>query len=464
MSTGIEKKPSIEAQAHQTFLQVEAGIYRYKDKQGKITYHERPSINGNRTYRSLGYNFTAQHNIKLAREEYHKRRTALSKGENPYAEQKPETKPAEQNPPKTDPQHAPGPQPPSGPQPSASSQTSQSREKTMGDVIRKYMDDGYPNKYKQKRQGKNLYDEERHSKKLLEYWEFIPVANAGPAECDRYHDWRVKNLVQGKGNRITDRELQTLNNACRWAARQEFIKVNPVRDRPKYTPSSEVKHCREFMPRSADELHEAGALFFEHPNTVVLGFQMVAEGYSGLRTIEVLKWGEDHFGTLIPGGEYMNVWRCKGQHANNPYIKNHPGMKALLAAHAAWKAVNYPNAKEFFPSHCGGTVTKGALAKRLRSIRKKLKRVIKSHGMRAFYVLIRRSQGASDEQIADEIGHESNGLCIKTTYGGSPEEWRTGKAPNFSWLPTTAPLAWAKLESNGWEFPKPEPEPEEVAG
>lgn len=457
MSTGIEKKPSIEAQAHQTFLQVEAGIYRYKDKQGKITYHERPSINGSRTYRSLGYNFTAQHNIKLAREEYYKRRTALSKGEDPYTEPKPATTPAQQAPPKTE------PQPASAPQPSASSQTSQSPQKTMGDVIRKYQDDGYPNKYKQKRQGTNLYDEERHSKKLLEYWEFIPVANAGPAECDRYHDWRVTNLVQGKGNRITDRELNTLNNACRWAARQEFIKVNPVRDRPKYTPSSEVKHCREFMPRSADELHEAAALLFEHPNTVVLGFQMLGEAYSGLRTCEVLKWGQDIFGTLIPGDEFMNVWRCKGQHANNPYIKNHPGMKALLAAHAAWKLVNYPNVKEFFPSHCGGTVTKGALAKRLRSIRKKLKRKLISHGMRAFYVLIRRSQGASDEQIADEIGHSSNGACIKSTYGGSPEEWRTGKAPNFSWLPAKAPLAWAKLESNGWEFPKPEPELEEVA-
>jgi len=77
MSTGTEKKPSVEAQAPQTFLQVEAGIYRYKDKKGKITYHERPFIDGKRTYRSLGYNFAAQHNIKQAREEYHKRRTAL---------------------------------------------------------------------------------------------------------------------------------------------------------------------------------------------------------------------------------------------------------------------------------------------------------------------------------------------------------------------------------------------------
>ncbi len=46
MSTGIEKQPSIEVQAPQAYLQVEAGIYRYKDKEGKVTYHERPCING----------------------------------------------------------------------------------------------------------------------------------------------------------------------------------------------------------------------------------------------------------------------------------------------------------------------------------------------------------------------------------------------------------------------------------
>jgi integrase len=251
---------------------------------------------------------------------------------------------------------------------------------------------------------------------------------------------------------MIDRELNTLNTACRWAARCELIKVNPLRDRPKYQKSTAVKHCREYMPRSADELHEAAALLFQHPHSVVLGFQMLAEAYSGLRTKEVLQWGQDHFGTTTPEGDYLNVWRCKGQHANNPYCRVHPGMKALLEAHDAWKKVNYPDSPEFFPSHCGGTVSKGALARALRRIRKNLKRKLTSHGMRAFYVLIRRSQGASDEQIADEIGHSSNGACIKTTYGGSPEEWRSGKAPNFSWLPTKVPVAWAELQKNGWKF------------
>lgn len=43
----------------------------------------------------------------------------------------------------------------------------------------------------------------------------------------------------------------------------------------------------------------------------------------------------------------------------------------------------------------------------------------------------------------------------KTTYGGDPDEWRNGKAPNFSCLPANVPVAWAELERNGWKFPKP---------
>jgi hypothetical protein len=213
-----------------------------------------------------------------------------------------------------------------------------------------------------------------------------------------------------------------------------------------------VKHCREFCPQTADELHESASVLFEHPNSIVLGFQMLGEAYSGLRTKEVLQWGDDHFGQLTPDGKFMNVWRCKNQHSVNPYVALNPGMQALLAAHKAWKEANYPDSLEFFPSHCGGSVDKGALAHALRRIRPKIKRKLTSHGMRAFYVLVRRSQGATDEQIAWELGHQSGGTCIKSTYGGVPENWRSGGGPNLSWLPTKVPLAWANLEKNKWNM------------
>jgi len=255
---------------------------------------------------------------------------------------------------------------------------------------------------------------------------------------------------------MVNRELNTLNNACKWAARSELIMFNPIADRPNYQPASAVKHCREFMPHSADELHQSAALLFEHPDTVVLGFQMIGEAYSGLRTKEFFKWGTEHFGSLTPDGEYVNVWRCKNQHSVNPYCRNHEGLKAFFAAYAAWKKANHPNSPHFLPSsRTDGPVCQTALSRALRRLAPKMKRRLKPHGTgRAFYVLIRRSQGAKDEVIAFELGHMSNGACIRSTYGGVPEEWLTGKAPNYSWLPTKNPLAWAKLEANGWQFPE----------
>jgi hypothetical protein len=58
----------------QEFGKVESGIYRQKSNG---CYYEQPHINGRRTWRSLG-----TQNLKLAREEFHKRRV---KGQIGYA-------------------------------------------------------------------------------------------------------------------------------------------------------------------------------------------------------------------------------------------------------------------------------------------------------------------------------------------------------------------------------------------
>lgn len=84
-----EKKTSAENQEPQTYQNVERGIYRYKDSKGKITYHERPWIEGKRKWRSLGFAFTPQSSLKLARKEYHRRRGQESVGQDPYAEKLP---------------------------------------------------------------------------------------------------------------------------------------------------------------------------------------------------------------------------------------------------------------------------------------------------------------------------------------------------------------------------------------
>jgi len=408
---------------------VATGIYRHV-REG--TYHERPIIDGKRTWRSLGVNFAPQRNGVAATREYHRRRTMEDEGKNPYAQ------PTESKAPKKIEQAT-----------------------TVGEIIRRYQKDGYLDRDLLKRPASTEAEEARHCATLLEFWDDVLVEDVRDKICDDYRDERVKNVRQGEGLRTVDRELNTLNNAFRYCKRRDFIRFNPITDRPKYQPSSRVHHCREFCPLDADELHESAAVLFEHRNTVVLGFQLLAEAYSGLRTSEVLRWGVEKFGTPSQDEEHIHVWRLKGQHLVNPYCYNHEGMQALLQAHAAWKQANYPDASVFFPSHCGGVVGKGALAHRLDRLHKagRIKRKLTSHGGgRAFYVLIRRSQGIKDEVIAFEIGHTSGGQCIKTTYGGVPPNWQNGKAPNLSWLPIKVPLAWASLEKSGWKFIQPKPE------
>ncbi len=369
-------------------------------------YYERPVVNGRPTFRSL-----KTRNRKHATEEFFRRRSAVGAGEDPYAEPK---------------------------------------ATTVGEVIHRYRKDGYLDRDLQPRPPITLADEERHCNTLLQFWDTVAVEVVTDATCDKYRDWRKKRVQQGTGDRAIDRELNTLNNAFRYCKRREVVAVNPLADRPRYQPSSKVRHCREFMPDDADELHRIAALLFENPHSHVLGFQMLFEAYTGLRTSEILKWGADKFGTTTADGRFVHVWRCKGQHAVNPYVTNHEGLQGLLAAHAKWKAEYYPDSPWFFPGHdreANQAVHKSALAHTLRRLHTK-KRIAKkrtSHGMRAFYVTVRRSHGITDAQIAHEIGHTSGGSTLGKVYGGVPPEWLSGGGPRMSWLPAGKP-AWETIK------------------
>lgn len=426
--------PGRKTSHNPTWVRVADGVWRNVKLKKKKTLFERPKINGAATFRSL---HTDQ--VRLAKEELARRKTLRLYGiestqnrlDCPHSALRLVTE--------------------------TPSSAGRSRDvATMGSIIRYYQQSDHPDRYKQQRPERTRRDETRHCSLLLEFWDHIPIENCGPAACDRYHTWRIetRKCRNVRGNRTVDRELNTLNNACKWALRNEIIRRNPIADRPNYDRTSDVQHCREFMPRSVDELHEGAALLFASASSVVLGFQMIAQAYTGLRTEEILKWGTQDFGSLTPDGEYVNVWRCKNQHAVNPYCRNHAGLKALFAAHAEWKRLNYPESPHFFPSsRTGCAISKTALARALKRFAPRMKRRLRPHGAgRAFYVLTRRSQGAKDEVIAYELGHQSNGACIRSTYGGVPLEWQTGEPPNLGWLPSKAPIAWARLQANGWTF------------
>jgi integrase len=396
-----------QTQGGSLFEHVEAGIYRNTSSN---VYFERPKIHGRRTWRSLETS-----NLKYAREELHKRRAAVGTDKDPYAE------------------------------PEAA---------TVGEIISRYQKDGYLDKNLSGRTGGTLVEEERNCGKLLQFWSAIPVATVTDAICDRYRDWRIKRVKSGTGKRVIDRELNTLNNAFRYAKRRAIVRLNPVADRPRYQTSKEVRHCREFMPGNTDELHEFVAVLMKNPHSVVLGFQQLFEAMTGLRTSEILKLRtaatSNEPGYVTPDGKSLRVWRCKGQHSVNPFAKVHDGLKALLEAHKKWKEENYPESPWYFPSPRGvdGPVEKRALGHALLRLhlKKGMKKFI-SHGMRAFYVTVRRSHGITDPQIAFEIGHTSGGATLAAVYGGVPPHWMTGEGPKMSWLPISVKPAWESINS-----------------
>lgn len=318
---------------------------------------------------------------------------------------------------------------------------------TVGELIKKYAAAGHLTEDGDKRIGESLEMEVRNCNKLLEFWEEVSLADVKRSKLVAYKDWRVKNTAGGqKGLRACDCDLKTLSNAAKWAISVDLLVINPFAGRPKFQKGKMVKHCRIYCPDDADELHDAAAILMQNPRSVVLGFQLLLESYTGLRGGELHKWGEGEFGKLTQDGNYIKVWREKEQHLVNPYCELNPGLEATLDAFAAWKQKVHPQSKKFLPSPRGaGQISEDALSHALLRISPQLKKKLTPHGAgRAFFVLIRRSWGIPDEVIAHEIGHTSGGATIKSTYGGVPQNWRT-KAPKLCWLPVNRKPAWESL-------------------
>jgi len=402
----------------QNWIRVADGIYR----RSSGTLYERPIINHRPTWRSLGTK-----NLKLAREELRKRRI---KGEASYI-----------------------------PTPTVV---------TTGQVIRCYEQDGYSDRHREKRTGRTLTKEKKNCETLLKFWQHISVDAVTLAACDRYHEWRKKNIMKGyAGNRTVDMELTTLSNAFLWACRKELVRSNPMSVyRPRYCSDKTIRHCREFMPNDADELHRIAELMFASLRSDTLGWQLLIEAATGLRTVEALKLRTDaqpyQPGWITPDGKSLYVWRAKNQQAVNPFVLIHEGLAAILKAHKRWKDERFPDSPWYFPSYKNpdNCVDNCALCHSLRQKRETLGRKITSHGLRAFYVTNRRSHGIPDVQIAWEIGHTSGGQTLAAVYGGAPPHWLAGDGPKMAWLPADKP-AWEKrwpTDSSKISLPT-EPEP-----
>ena len=361
------------------FVFVERGIYK---ETHTGAFYERPTINGRRTWRKLD-----GHLLRLARESFLARRTDYARfkqglAKNPY------------------------------------------EEKVL-------ISDFFSEKLLC---GRKI----SRAKHLLAYFGSMAISDINQKTIADYARWRKGNSKRKTVGRAVELELSELNNIFATAVRRGTISYNPLRDLSlRGHRENAVVHCRDCAPSSAEELHELARLAFEGRKSEVLGWQLLFQAYTGCRTSEAisLRW-DARVGS--PGhieGEWLWIKRSKG--GVNPFVVLHPDLRELLKRMELWRLSRYPSSPWFFPSIRG----EGNEHVEAQSLAHFMKRVcgtygfkrMTPHGLRSFYVTVRRGQGISDGQIAAEIGDKTGAAIIATTYGSIPPNWRAQKP--LSWVP-----------------------------
>ena len=321
---------------------------------------------------------------------------------------------------------------------------------TVRDCLTRYKEDQYPDKRGNARgNGKHLTSETASVLKLDEFFGEVAVNTLSQNVLDNYHTHRCKQVNPkcdkeswDQGHRTTDLELVCLSNALNWAVRKEMIKQNPIASRIKYHQPSQARHAKEVAPQNCEELHAIVSEIFKNPRSASLGWQALYEANSGQRTEETLGLrmdaGPDEPGSIV--GDSIRVRRAAKADRENPYCHIHPGLKVLLKAHRNWHKTQYPKSPWYFPGRANGgckPASKCALTKLLAKLHEagRIPRKITSHGMRGFFVLVRRSWGIGDSQIAWEINQIGGVQTLQQSYGGIPPHWVSGEGPKLRWLP-----------------------------
>lgn len=201
----------------------------------------------------------------------------------------------------------------------------------VGILLKRYSDDGCPDRYLKQRLETTQATELRNVAVLQGFWGRIRVTRICLATCYEYYHWRVARVTRGNGGgRTVELEFNTLRNALRHAERLGLVKALPNLMWPGFCPEESVRHCRECMPANATEVHALAERFFSgRPCTHVLGFLVTFLADTGLRPCEAVilrvDAGPEEPGHVTPDGKLLRVKRGKRQAKVNPwcpFLKN----------------------------------------------------------------------------------------------------------------------------------------------
>jgi hypothetical protein len=320
---------------------------------------------------------------------------------------------------------------------------------TVSDLCDFYARQKYPRPSGPPAPGVQLKQEKKRVEWLKKWGKNKAADEITLEHVQKYHDWRVRFLKrETSGGRTVDLELTTLSNIFLCAMRNKSktgVAGNPIgQGRVRFQKN--VKHCRDFMPRTADELHSLSRYFFQSVETEVFGWIVLFQALVGHRINEVLKLRVDAKASTEPGfvdGSRLYLWRSDSHKGAYGHVDLFKALEACLAAHKIWHRKRFPVGNPwYFPSPRKPLQSpkNDALTKALERATPELKMEKRtSHGLRAYRVNVLRSQGKLDAEIALRIGQKSGERLIREVYG-------EGLADKLDYWPTPDKIApaWDK--------------------
>lgn len=281
--------------------------------------------------------------------------------------------------------------------------------------------------------------------RCLPFWSSHAAASITTARHEDFVAWRQQHVARGTGERSADLELSALSSLCQWAVLTGRLKENPFHTRTTF--ATVKRHCHEACPENDETLHRVLGWLFESPEPErrVAGAWLAFCALSGQRPGEPLALHRHEVmaatptstkelpcGALFPapdGTLRMKVMRLK--HGQNPFVTLHPALNEFLCCWRAYHARHHQDETRLFPGINDLTLLNRALDQATAALELPH---FKPHGLgRAYYVKVRRSQGADDATIAGELGQTTNGQLIRAVYG-DPADMIGGQL--FDWQPS----------------------------
>ena len=329
--------------------------------------------------------------------------------------------------------------------------TSERARLSVGTVMDEYIDAGCPDRHLQARTGPQLREHNRILALARRWWATKAARSITQADMDEYVAWRQADVdsrrasgdlhARGTGVRAAELELAALSSVFHWAARRRRVDANPFATRGTYRVPGTVINAQVHQPSSDEELHALCSWMITNDRPVSAA-RCMFQALTGLRLGEyLLRWdataGQPGWlcGGLRNGMDVQVLCIQREKHGLNPAVVLHPALEAFITAWKSYAQRHWSQSPWWFPRACDPQLPAHVddsprdllAASRALGLPGRT-----SHGLRAFYVTVRRSQGVSDSQISEELGHRSGAGLIARVYG---QPHQVFGSRTHDWLP-----------------------------